>query len=109
MPLSAERRRQLRAPKRPPQICYRCGKQMMKRLGAKYCSDACRQPLSPKAADHLVRRYFKRRLPPPETLGAVLRAIGLIPADARLLSQTFGPHYWPIYASRPSLAPGDAS
>jgi len=80
---------------------------MDKRVGAKFCSSACKEPLSPEAADKRVRRYFKRLPPLPENLGKLLRAIGLTPADARRLGQAFGPHYWGS-RYRPGLAQGVA-
>jgi hypothetical protein len=98
----AEYKRQLRAKKRallPPQTCYRCGQPMNKRHGAKFCSDACRQPLSPEMADKWVKRYFRNHPRPtlenlPATLGELLRAIGLTAADARALSAKFGRYYF---------------
>ena len=108
----AEYKRQLRARKRallPPQTCQRCGKPMHKRLGAKFCSDSCRQPrrapvdgLTPlgrpirkaKRADKLVRNYFRRHPELPDTLSKLLHAIGLTPADAALLRKVYDPYYF---------------
>ena len=99
----AEYKRQLRARKRallPPQTCYRCRKPMNKRLGAKFCSDFCRQPLSAVAADKRARRYFRQHRGSswtevlPNTWGELLAAIGITAREAALLPETFGANYW---------------
>jgi len=110
MALTAEQRRQRRAQNRHKTLtCSRCGGAFTAvRKTALYCSPTCRQPSYPvggrtpagrpirkaRRADKLVRNYLGRRLPLPGTLTELLRAIGLTPADARLLRQAYGPHYW---------------
>jgi len=94
--LSAARRRQGRAESRHKTLtCRRCGAAFTAvRQTALYCSSTCRQPLSPLAADRLVRHYFKHRDPLPRTLGELLRAAGLTSADATLLCKTYGAYYF---------------
>jgi hypothetical protein len=110
MPLTAEQRRHKRAQNRHKTLtCSRCGGAFTAvRKTALYCSPTCRQPSYPvgvrtpagkpirkaRRADKLVRNYLRRHLPLPDTLAELLRAIGLTPADARLLRQAYGPHYW---------------
>src|SRR6516165_7271736 len=84
MALTAEQRRQRRAQNRHKTLtCSRCGG-----------TPAGRPSRKARRADKLVRNYLGRRLPLPGTLTELLRAIGLTPADARLLRQAYGPHYW---------------
>jgi hypothetical protein len=119
MPLSAARRRQNRAQRRFKTLnCYRCGETFKAvRKTARFCSETCRQPLSPLAADKRVRHYFKRhRLVEsdylPQTLAELLRAMGLTARDGRMLEEICGEYYFPArYAqSRPKPFPsGQAS
>jgi hypothetical protein len=60
----------------------------------------------------LVRNYFRRHPELPDTLSALLRAIGLTPADAALLRKVYGRYYflWRYAQAWPKAFPsGQAS
>jgi hypothetical protein len=123
MPLTALQRRQRRAAGRKKTfICARCGDPFEAvRRDAKFCSDVCRQPLSPDMADKFVRRYLRRHWPLPRTLddlltaigglNELLRATGLTVADMTTLLKEFGQYYFDrrLAQAQPKVLPPGAA